>query len=112
MSICKHCGQTEPPQQGVSVDPLRGLVVVDGQEVKVTPRHAEVADVLVRNWRRTVTKEKLHNEIYGLDIDGGARVQTLDVHICALRKALKPLGVTILTAWGRGWRIQRTNDPI
>lgn len=112
MSICKHCGQAVPSQEGISVDPLRNIMTVDGVPVKLTPREAEIADFLVRHWRRTVTKVTLHTEVYGLDPNGGAEVKTLDVYISRLKRLLAPVGVTILTAWGRGWRIQRTNDPI
>ena len=112
MSICKHCGQPVPTQEGISVDPLRNVMTVDGVEIKLSPREAEIVDLLVRNWRRTVTKIALHTEVYGLDPNGGAELKTLDVYISRLKKLLAPVGITILTAWGRGWRIQRQSDPI
>lgn len=114
MTMCKHCGQALPSTSGVKVDTVRAVITVGDTEVKVTPCEAQVMNVLIRHWRRTVTKESLHHELYGLNPNGGAHVQTLAVYISNLRRALKAAGtrIVIMTAWGKGWRAQHEDHAI
>lgn len=54
---------------------------------------------------RLMSKERLHDQIYGDDPDGGPELKIVDVFICKLRKKLTPYGVAIETIWGRGYRM-------
>lgn len=112
MSMCKHCGQALPNISGVKVDTVRAVITVGDTDVKVTQHEAQVMNVLIRHWRRTVTKETMHNELYGLDPNGGAHINTLSVYISNLRRAMKGTGIVIMTAWGMGWRAQHEDHLI
>lgn len=51
-----------------------------------------------------LTKEHLLSNLYLVEADE-AEIKIIDVYVCRLRKKLKPLGVEIGTAWGRGYRL-------
>lgn len=102
--ICPACGQRveEPPAAYVE---SRGMVVANGRFALLTGLEGEVFGHLIRVYPNVAMKEKLHDQIYALDPDGGANMRVLDVIICKLRKKLRPLGVEIDTAHGRGYAL-------
>lgn len=76
---------------------------------KVTRLQATVLSVLLK--RDHAEKETLHNAIERRRFNRQSKPHNMeatdpkmvDVVICVLRKKLKPLGVTIKTAWGSGY---------
>ena len=55
---------------------------------------------------RLVSREQLMAEAYWLRSDGDEpEIKIIDVHICKIRRKLAPLGLSIDTVWGRGYRI-------
>jgi two-component system alkaline phosphatase synthesis response regulator PhoP len=57
-----------------------------GEEIILKPLEFELLAMLIKYKNRTIPRERLLNEIWGVDFVGGTR--TVDVHIAQLRKKL------------------------
>lgn len=74
-----------------------------GQEVNLPPLEFDVLAVLMKNKNRTVSRERILNEIWGQDCFGDIR--TVDVRIANLRKKLD-LAEQIRTISKAGYRLE------
>ena len=74
-----------------------------GQEVNLPPLEFDVLAVLMKNKNRTVSRERILNEIWGEDYFGDIR--TVDVRIANLRKKLD-LAEQIRTISKAGYRLE------
>ena len=74
-----------------------------GQEVNLPPLEFDVLAVLMKNKNRTVSRERILNEIWGQDYFGDIR--TVDVRIANLRKKLD-LAEQIRTISKAGYRLE------
>lgn len=70
----------------ITIDLDNHMVTKSGEEIMLTPLEFEVLVMLVKYKNRTIPREKLLNEIWGIDFFGGTR--TVDVHIANLRRKL------------------------
>lgn len=70
----------------------------------LTKQEAAVFEQLRAARGAVLTKEHLLSNLYLVEADE-AEIKIIDVFVCKLRKKLKPLGVEIGTAWGRGYRL-------
>jgi len=61
-------------------------VVQSGEQISLKPLEFDLLVMLVKYKNRTIPRERLLNEIWGIDFIGGTR--TLDVHIAQIRKKL------------------------
>jgi DNA-binding response OmpR family regulator len=61
-------------------------VTLHGEKIELKPLEFELMVMLVRYKNRTLPRERLLNEIWGINFVGGTR--TVDVHIANLRKKL------------------------
>lgn len=78
-------------------------VLVDGEEIEVTPREFDLLYYLAQNPRRVFTRDQLLAAVWGYDYFGDQR--TVDVHIRRLRTKLAPLPYEYLTTvWGVGYQ--------
>jgi two-component system, OmpR family, response regulator RegX3 len=68
---------------GVRVDRARHEVRVDGAAVEVPPKEFDLLELLVENAGLVVTRDRIIDEVWGLDYVGDTK--TLDVHIRRLR---------------------------
>lgn len=93
----------------LSVDLARNSISRAGVSVRVTPRTAEVADVLIRNRGRVVSREDIEWAVLGEFEDATHRL--MDVYICALRKALRPLDCRVVTHIKHGWELVEDDVP-
>ena len=64
---------------------------------------------------RVLSRASLLALAQGRDLADGPALKTVDVQICRLRKRLGPIGVSITTVWGEGFKllepdIARLND--
>lgn len=73
---------------GVTLDPSRHEVTVDGRKVNLPLKEFEVLALLMRNAGRVVTRGALIDGVWGLDYVGSTK--TLDVHINRLRSRIRP----------------------
>jgi two-component system, OmpR family, KDP operon response regulator KdpE len=89
----------------LSVDLVRRIVTVRGQEVKFSPREYDVLRLLVAHAGKVLTHRFLLHEVWGGDVD----VQYLRIYIRALRQKIEvdPERPThILTETGVGYRLR------
>lgn len=87
----------------IMIDLDNHLVTKSGEEIMLTPLEFEVLVMLVKYKNRTIPRDKLLNEIWGVDFFGGTR--TVDVHIANLRKKLA-LNDMIKTIPKYGYRLE------
>ncbi|GIG24562.1 response regulator transcription factor [Cellulomonas denverensis] len=87
---------------GLEVDPAARRARFDGEDLSLTRREFDLLDVLVRHAGRTVTRERLLDQVWQTVWEGNSR--TLDTHIATLRRKLAGR-VTIVTARGIGYRL-------
>lgn len=70
----------------ITLDGENRIVTKGGERVDLTPLEFDVLKVLMKNKNRTVSREKLLDEIWGVDFYGDFR--TVDVRVAGLRKKL------------------------
>lgn len=89
--------------QDITVDAENRTLIKAGEAITLTPLEFDVFSVLVRNKNRTVSRERILNEIWGEDYFGDVR--TVDVRIANIRKKL---GLTdeIRTISKTGYRLE------
>jgi two-component system, OmpR family, KDP operon response regulator KdpE len=91
----------------LSVDLVRRIVSVGGQEVKLSPKEYDILQQLVIHAGKVLTHKHLLREVWGLD--AGGDVQYLRVYIRQLRQKLESEPERpkhILTEAGIGYRLQ------
>ena len=88
---------------GLSVDPQRHIVTVDGEPVTLTLKEFALLCELLRADGAVLGRDALLNRVWGYDYTGESR--TVDVHIGTLRQKLGRLGECIETVRGVGYRI-------
>ncbi|MDI6618917.1 MAG: response regulator transcription factor [Clostridiales bacterium] len=87
----------------ITIDVENHSVFQCGREIQLKPLEFDLFAMLVKYKNRTLPRERLLNEIWGVDFIGGTR--TVDVHIAQLRKKLK-LDVEIKTIPKIGYRLE------
>lgn len=103
-AICPSCNQPIPPPHGITVDGTK--VIFNGRAFRLTGRQADFFAALLRRIGRTVSKESLMNELYGLSLEP-PDIKIVDVLVSHLRRhRLKGSGLVIKTEWGRGYRLE------
>ncbi|KRQ86376.1 Transcriptional regulatory protein SrrA [Caloramator mitchellensis] len=89
---------------GLLIDEDAHRVLVDGEEVFLSPKEYEILLYLFKNKGITLTREKILDAIWGFDYDGDAR--TVDTHVKRLREKLCSKGYLITTVRGYGYRFE------
>ena len=88
---------------GIRMNPVTGIVTVEGRLVELTPRSARMLGLLLSNKNTVVSRDEILNEVWGDGFDVGERV--VDNHIRKLRQLLGRKGGLIRTVKGIGYRI-------
>jgi DNA-binding response OmpR family regulator len=70
----------------ITIDLVNRRVTASDEEIQMKPLEFDLLAMLVKYKNRTLLRERLLNEIWGIDFAGGTR--TVDVHIAQLRKKL------------------------
>ncbi len=83
------------------------IVTKAGREVELTPKEMELFIFLMRNRNITLFREKIYEEIWGMEYSAESR--TLDLHIQRLRKKLD-LGESLKTIFKAGYRLEDTHE--
>lgn len=81
------------------------VVMLDGEEVNLTPKEYELLLLLATYPGRAFSREYLLQQLWGYSYDGFDR--TVDTHITRLRKKLGSQAEKIVTVWGVGYRFVR-----
>lgn len=93
----------------LTVDLVRRLVAVRGQEVKLTPREYDLLRVLISHAGKVLTHKFLLREVWG----GESDVQYLRIYIRTLRQKLEAdpeQPCLILTEQGVGYRLRAADN--
>jgi two-component system, OmpR family, KDP operon response regulator KdpE len=96
---------------GLTVDLVRRIVTVDGQEVKLTPKEYDLLRVLVAHAGKVITHQQMLREVWG----PGSVYEThyLRVYIGQLRQKLEPDPAQpryLLTESGVGYRLRMVDE--
>ena len=87
----------------LTLDAVNRKLTKNGEEIPLPPLEFDVLAVLMKNKNRTVSRERILNEIWGQDYFGDIR--TVDVRIANLRKKLG-LAEEIRTISKAGYRLE------
>ena len=91
----------------LKLDKARMTVTRDGEEIPMTTKEFELLWLLMENKGKTLKKEWIFDQIWG--VDSFSELQTLTVHIKWLRQKIEkdPANpVRIVTVWGVGYRFE------
>ncbi|KUO69344.1 MAG: two-component system response regulator [Clostridia bacterium BRH_c25] len=89
--------------QGLEIQADTRKVLVNDEEIEVTPKEFDLLYHLAQNPRRVFTRDELLAAVWGYDYFGDQR--TVDVHIRRVRTKLTPLPHEYLTTvWGVGYQ--------
>ena len=89
----------------LSVDLVRRIVTVRGEEVKLTPREYDVLRLLVLHAGKVLTHKMIMREVWGTETD----VQYLRIYVRSLRQKIEAVPERpqhILTEQGVGYRLR------
>ena len=93
---------------GFSVDKIRYVVSVDGNEIYMPPKELELLFFLASNPNRVFTREQLLENVWGYDFYGESR--TVDVHIKRIREKIenpdREQNWCIKTVWSKGYKFE------
>jgi len=87
----------------LSVDSVRHLVQVNGENVSLTLKEFQLLSLLIEHQDTVFTRDQLLSTVWGYDFDGASR--TVDVHIRTLRQKLGEAGSYVQTVRGIGYKI-------
>ena len=87
----------------ITLDAENRRLTKAGEEVELTPLEFDVLHVLMKNKNRTVSRERILNEIWGEDYFGDTR--TVDVRVANIRRKLGFTG-EIRTISKTGYRLE------
>lgn len=91
---------------GLEIDLPTRSVIVQGEEVHLTPKEFDLLFKLASSPRRVFTREELMEQVWGYQTPGGD-LRTVDTHIKRLRKKLeeeRDVAWSLSTVWGVGYR--------
>lgn len=91
----------------LSIDPESRLVLVNDQQISLTPKEYDLLYQFAKSPKRIFTREELLETIWGFDYMGDTR--TVDTHVNRLRDKLsKASGEKsfIATVWGVGYKFE------
>lgn len=88
----------------LSLMPKSRQILIDKEEIYLTPKEYELLYFLVKNKNVVFSREQLLNKVWGYNFIGDAR--TVDTHIKQLREKLKPYKKYIKTVWGTGYKFK------
>jgi len=90
--------------KGLEVNIEEVKVFVDGKEVKLTPSEFNILKLLIKNYGKPLSRDRIIEEIGGVGKDVTDRI--VDVHIKHLREKLGKYGNIIKTVRGFGYKIE------
>ncbi|MFC4534467.1 response regulator transcription factor [Sphaerisporangium dianthi] len=91
---------------GLTVDPARHEVRVDGVPVECTPGEFQLLELMTSQPDRVFTRQQILGHLHGFDRYITSR--TVDVHVMNLRKKIEPnprRPVRLVTVYGIGYKI-------
>jgi two-component system, OmpR family, phosphate regulon response regulator PhoB len=92
--------------RGLSLDPVRHRVYVDGAELSLRPLEFKLICLLLEHPGRVFSRAELLEEVWGIAAEITTR--TVDTHVRRLRERLGACGEAVETVHGFGYRLR---DP-
>ncbi|MCL1996958.1 MAG: response regulator transcription factor [Defluviitaleaceae bacterium] len=96
---------------GLKVDIDKHITQIDGVEIILTKKEAEILYTLATNRNKVFSRDNLVDSLWGWDYSGDTR--TVDTHIKRLRAKLDEVphpGWEIKTIWGKGYKFEVRNE--
>jgi len=87
----------------LSFDPANRTATLDGRLLALSVQEVALLEVLIRRFGRVVAKDKLIEELYSYGEDRS--YNAIEVFVSRLRKKIVGSGLTVRTAYGRGYAI-------
>jgi len=98
------CGSSTAITRGtLSFDTVTRVAMVEGKPLKLSSREAALLEVLVKQFGRVVTKDRLMEHLYSSDEAPGDNA--IEVFVHRLRKKLAESPVTVTTFYGHGYQL-------
>lgn len=110
MRVCPACGNTISRQ--IVVDLNKNTIRYNGRSLVLRPSEAEIAFILARHFPNTVRHERLRSAYYGAKEGARDEARTIQTHICALRRRLEPLGLTVTLAQKVGYFLEAHDGAV
>jgi DNA-binding response OmpR family regulator len=108
--ICACCGQPIPEFEGIVADEDREEVRYDGKSVHLTRQQFRLFDFLLSKGGRVARSDAIYQVLFDhLPECDQPEPKIIDVLICKIRAAIKPLGIEIETIWGNGYSLKVKN---
>lgn len=89
---------------GLIINDMSHIVMVDGEEITLSPKEYDLLLILVKNKGRVISRETLMSDVWGYEYFGGLR--TVDTHINRLRTKLSRKGESIVTIRSVGYKFE------
>jgi two-component system alkaline phosphatase synthesis response regulator PhoP len=90
--------------KGLTVNTFSYEVILNGEKIELTLKEFSILQKLCKSPGRVYSRDKLLDEIWGLDYDGDIR--TVDSHVARLRTKLGEWGnKNIITVYGTGYKV-------
>jgi DNA-binding response OmpR family regulator len=96
-------GATQIEYGGLCLDPAAHTVTLNGRPLPLSARETAVLELLMRDFGKVVSKERLHSHVYSYDEEAGENA--IEVFIHRLRKKLLAAPVTVRTFHGVGYQL-------
>ena len=94
---------------GLALDTEAHTAVWDGRPLSLTPKEYEMLEVLLRNPRRVLTRDRIAEEVWGYDFEAESNV--IDVYVRRLRRKLEAVSQTPLIHTVRGIGYMLNEQP-
>lgn len=92
---------------GLTVNPTAYEVTLNGEKIELTLKEFGIIHKLCKSPGRVYSRDKLLDEIWGMDYEGDIR--TVDSHVARLRTKLGDWGnENIVTVYGTGYKVNKT----
>ncbi len=93
---------------GIEIDETGRKVLVDGNQITLTPKEFDILVYMVINKGIVLSREKILSTIWGYEFFGDDR--TVDTHIKMLRNSIEPYRNYIKTIWSIGYKLEVEED--
>jgi DNA-binding response OmpR family regulator len=88
----------------LTLDTAARVARIDGAPLELPRRELTLLELLLARLGQVVSKDSLHQKLFGFDEDVG--VNALEIYVHRLRKRLEPAGVRIRTVRGLGYLLE------
>ncbi len=103
-STCPLCRHGIDDLDDVRVVLEENMGIFGSHAFELEPKQAEILYVLVENYPKAVSKEKMLGRVYAFN-EREPDEKSLSVQMSRLRTLLEDTGWRIETIWGKGWRL-------